>query len=73
MPPDPMNPHRGTIHHMNLNLSELKRSLAFYGPVLSCLGYERAVSGEGKMDPGRLSSCTLKQGLCLRSRLNWLE
>lgn len=39
-----MNPHRGTIHHMNINVSDLKRSLAFYGPVLSFLGYERAGS-----------------------------
>ena len=39
-----MNPHRGVIHHMNINVSDLKRSLAFYGPVLSYLGYERADS-----------------------------
>jgi len=29
---------------MNINVSDLKRSLAFYGPVLSYLGYERAGS-----------------------------
>jgi len=39
-----MNPHRGVIHHMNINVSDLTRSLAFYGPVLSYLGYERADS-----------------------------
>ena len=27
---------------MNINVSDLKRSSEFYGPVLSYLGYERA-------------------------------
>lgn len=37
-----MNPHRGLLHHMNVNVSDVKRSSQFYGPFLSYLGYERA-------------------------------
>lgn len=36
------NPHRGTIHHMNINVSNIKRSSKFYGPVFTYLGYDRA-------------------------------
>jgi predicted lactoylglutathione lyase len=35
------NPHRGLLHHMNINVSDLKHSSEFYGPVLRYLGYER--------------------------------
>lgn len=37
-----MNPHRGLLHHMNINVSDLRRSSAFYGPFFRYLGYERA-------------------------------
>ncbi len=37
-----MNPHRGLLHHMNINVSDLERSSKFYGPVLEFLGYDRA-------------------------------
>lgn len=36
-----MNPHRGLLHHININVSDLKRASEFYGPVLRYLGYER--------------------------------
>lgn len=37
-----MNPHRGLLHHMIINVSNLKRSAQFYGPLFTYLGYERA-------------------------------
>lgn len=36
-----MNQHRGALHHMNINVSDLKRSSEFYGPLFSYLGYTR--------------------------------
>lgn len=36
-----MNPHRGLLHHMNINVSNLRRSSDFYGPLFRYLGYER--------------------------------
>lgn len=38
---DKKNPHRGLLHHMNINVSDLKHSSEFYGPLLNYLGYER--------------------------------
>jgi catechol 2,3-dioxygenase-like lactoylglutathione lyase family enzyme len=35
-----MNPHRGLLHHLNINVSNVLRSSLFYGPVLRYLGYE---------------------------------
>ena len=35
-----MNPHRGLLHHLNINVSNVLRSSSFYGPVLRYLGYE---------------------------------
>jgi catechol 2,3-dioxygenase-like lactoylglutathione lyase family enzyme len=44
-----MNKHRGVLHHMNINVSDIRRSSEFYGPFLSYLGYERTDhSHEGK-------------------------
>jgi hypothetical protein len=34
-----MNPHRGLLHHLNINVSNVLRSALFYGPVLRYLGY----------------------------------
>lgn len=36
-----MNPHRGLLHHININVFDVKRSAKFYGPLLAYLGYER--------------------------------
>jgi glyoxylase I family protein len=36
-----MNPFRGALHHMNINVSDLKRSSKFYGPLFRYLGYDR--------------------------------
>ena len=38
---------RRVLHHLDLNVSDLAVSSAFYGPVLSRLGYARAESGRG--------------------------
>ncbi len=35
-----MNPHRGLLHHLNINVSSVLRSSLFYGPVLRYLGYD---------------------------------
>jgi catechol 2,3-dioxygenase-like lactoylglutathione lyase family enzyme len=35
-----MHPHRGLLHHLNINVSNVLRSSSFYGPVLRYLGYE---------------------------------
>jgi len=35
-----MNPHRGLLHHLNLMVSDVLKSSAFYTPVLTYLGYE---------------------------------
>jgi glyoxylase I family protein len=37
-----MNPHRGLLHHLNINVSNVKRSAGFYGPFFRYLGYERS-------------------------------
>lgn len=44
-----MNQHRGVLHHMNISVSDIRRSSAFYGPFFTYLGYERAdASHEGE-------------------------
>lgn len=37
-----MNPHRGLLHHLIITVADVRRSSAFYGPVLRYLGYELA-------------------------------
>ena len=41
-----MNPHRGLLHHLNIVVSDLERSLPFYRAVLGYLGYERGDGSE---------------------------
>ncbi len=44
-----MTTHRGLLHHMNINVSDLKHSSRFYGPMFRYLGYELSGSNyEGK-------------------------
>ena len=35
-----MGTHKGLLHHMNINVSDVKKSLRFYGPMFTYLGYE---------------------------------
>ncbi|MFT5374435.1 MAG: hypothetical protein ACI906_001254 [Candidatus Latescibacterota bacterium] len=44
-----MSTHRGLLHHMNINVSDMKRSSPFYDAVFRDLGYDlddRRESGE---------------------------
>ena len=44
-----INPPRGLLHHMNINVSDLKRSSKIFGALFEYLGYERAdFSHEGE-------------------------
>ena len=44
-----MNPHRGLLHHMNINVSNLRRSSEFYRGLFTYLGYSRVdFSHEGE-------------------------
>ncbi len=38
---------RGLLHHININVSDVKRSSAFYGPVLRYFDYECVESSHG--------------------------
>ncbi len=40
--------HRGLLHHMNIKVSNLKRSAPFYAAVLGHLGYEQSGSYYGE-------------------------
>lgn len=42
-PPLP-HPGRGLLHHLNLNVSDVKRSSQFYGPMLRYFGYALVAS-----------------------------
>ena len=42
-----MTSHRGLLHHININVSDFRRSRGFYGPVLTYLGYELTDSNYG--------------------------
>jgi glyoxylase I family protein len=42
--------HRGLLHHLNISVSSLPRSSAFYGAVLRHLGYELGGSSETHED-----------------------
>lgn len=42
-----MNPHRGLLHHLNICVSNVRRSAPFYGAMFRYLGYELAGSKYG--------------------------
>lgn len=45
---NPPPTHRGLLHHMNIKVSDLRRSAPFYAAVLGHLGYEKSGSHYGE-------------------------